>query len=119
MNIQILFKSHYIDKQMNKNLIVFYVVLMFLCAITSSDKIMSADFLYQATPTQSTLWNNYVGVVFNYDEIENHLSNPLLKGYLLNSNINGKFESNWAPSIRMPKGYHYDCSVLTAKDPPV
>lgn len=104
---------------MQKYLILFLVLFPILLVPSAPQKIITADFLYQATKTSGILWNNFVGPVFYFDEIEKFISSSTFKGYLKNSNIYGNFPNNWATCIRMPKGFHYECSVVSQTTPPV
>lgn len=46
----------------------------------------------------------------NLDEVEPYLNSSLLQGYFLNSNLNLDWENNFPVTLRMPKGWYYECS---------
>lgn len=73
--------------------------------------VASADFLYQVSYTNSYMWNNYVGIVMNLDEVVNDLNSTQFQGYILNSNLRGAWSNNFATTLRMPKGWYFDCAA--------
>lgn len=40
------------------------------------------------------------------------MNSTLFQQYLLNSNIYGNWGNNWAISLKVPKGFRYECEAL-------
>lgn len=93
--------------------LVLTALVMLNMPFMSKEYLATADFMNEATYTQTSLWQNMLGIVLNYPEVAPYLNSIQLKRYMLNSNIKGSWVSNWAPVIRIPKGYHYECSMMS------
>ena len=77
-----------------------------------SSIVTNADFLYQVTYTNSYMWNNYVGVILNLNEVVNDLNTTQFQGYMLNTNLGAYWGNNFAVTLRMPKDWYYDCNAV-------
>ena len=107
----ILFNRTYYHTYRQMVVKILLVLLGHILWKVSGALLTSADFLYQVSYTNSYFWNNYVGIVLNLDEVVNDLNKTQFQGYILNSNIRGVWPNNFATTIRMPKGWYYDCAA--------
>lgn len=92
-------------------MIMFLFTLLIFMGRSNGSVVTTADFLYQLSTTNSYFWNNYVGIVLNFSEVVNYYNYSNFQGYILNSNINGRWDNNFRVNLRMPNGWYYDCAA--------
>lgn len=76
--------------------------------------ISSADFVFGATYTKSYMWDNFIGLSLEFNNIQNIMNSTLYQAYHLNSNIKGDWMNNFAVSLKTPLGHKYNCSAIAA-----
>jgi hypothetical protein len=98
-----------------KHIVILTILLHYVSLLGAyASTVTTADFLFQPSYTNSYLWNNYVGAVLNLDEVYTHYNSTLFQGYILNSNLKGNWDNNFAFTLRMPKGWFYNCTLANA-----
>jgi hypothetical protein len=91
-----------------------YVLLLALIISLNSQIVSEVDFVDGSTYTGVYMWENYIGVSIDYDNVQDLLNNTLFQTYQLNSLLRGDWSNVWMVSLKTPLGHKYNCSALEA-----
>jgi hypothetical protein len=91
-----------------------YVLLLALFISLNSQIVSEVDFAMGSVYTGVYMWENFIGVSIDYDNVQDLLNNTLFQTYQLNSFLRGDWSNIWMVSLKTPLGHKYNCSALAA-----
>jgi len=89
------------------NIVTMIVIMMIVQNVNSYGLIsnINADDLELTMRT----FGNLIGLSLYFDDFYPHMNDPMLRGYLNNSRLNGRASNLFHNTIHMPLGYKYKC----------
>ena len=91
-----------------------YIVILALLAGVNTQTLSEVDFAMGSVYTGTYMWENFIGLSIEYDNVQSVWNTSLFQAYQLNSYLRGDWSNIWTVSLKTPLGHKYNCSALAA-----
>ena len=91
-----------------------YIVILALLAGVNTQTLSEVDFAMGSVYTGTYMWENFIGLSIEYDNVQSVWNTSLFQAYQLNSYLRGDWNNIWTVSLKTPLGHKYNCSALAA-----